>query len=650
MKKNLLNIFNRKYLILLVITVVSIVLIRAYFLDAWLKAGIIQAGQAAVGAKVDVRSAHLAVMTGHVQIKGVAVGDRLHPFRNLVEVKVVDLDLSTRSLLSGQVYVQNAQVSGIELGTSRKTSAALNKPKPPKKKVKLRKPTKLELEAQQEVKKTMAYYSWEAISTRLGLDELMDTSAFQFTNKLSKTSKDLSEWPANLEAQLASPNIEAQALLVQKQWDTLQKNAPSEFTKLPAYIKQVQALQDQIVSLNDLVQDKQKRINHATDYWQAQVSGLQKQANNDLLTLQDRIRSVQAKPMGAMNSVLGDQYKKVIVNVQDKVDMVLSKVKPKPKKIPWYQRFNVKGDDVVFPIYEHRPKFLIEHVQCDGVFGRFGDAFMGTIDEITFQQNVRNKPTVLKFHTKQGQSPRQFNVKGIIDLRGGVSMTVSGVASGFPVGASYWDTASIPFTIEKGLLGVNGQFVWSNGQLNLGTDIRAEGLQFIQAPSFREDDLFHKLMKDVVASTSLVDLKVRFEKGLLSMDSNLDEALSNAMNRVIDVEKSAWMKSAAAQWEQLVGEPLKGFEKQWSVAKGQVDESWRIERQKVDAQLVKMQDEMDKKMKSLGNQVDAERTAAEEKVKLDAKRAGDAVDLAKKIEEERLKKVLEEKVKGLKLF
>ena len=143
-----MTLLNKKYSILVLVLVVATLLIRVYFLDVWLKSGIISAGQAAVGAKVEVKSAHLDVMSGHIRIKGLAIGDRLHPFRNLIEVKLIDLDLSTRALLTGQFYVQNAQVSGIALGTARKTSAALKKPAPPKKKAKLRKPTKLEQAAQ----------------------------------------------------------------------------------------------------------------------------------------------------------------------------------------------------------------------------------------------------------------------------------------------------------------------------------------------------------------------------------------------------------------------------------------------------------------------------------------------------------------------
>ncbi len=643
-----MSFFNKKYTILLVVLVVATVLIRVYFLDAWLRSGIISAGQAAVGAKVEVKSAHLAVLSGHVLVKGLTVGDRLQPFKNIAQAEKIDLDLSTRALLSGQIFIQNVQVSGIAFGTARKTSAALKKPIPPKKKPKPRKPTKAELAAQKEVKQTVAYYSWEAIQARLGLKELMDTSAFQFTTKLNKTSKALSDWPATFQSQMSSPNVGEQASLIAKHWDVLQKEFPKDIMKLPEYLKKVQQLQTEIVSLNHLVQDKQQKISHATQYWQGQVTDLNHQAEKDLSTLQDRIQHVQSMPSGAIKDILGDQYLTVIASIQDKINMVKSKMKP--KKPAWYQRFWVKGDDIVFPIYEHRPKFLIKHVQCDGVFGRQGDAFLGTIDEITLQQGVRNKPTTILFRTKDAKSPRQFSLNGVLDLRHGVRVAMSGDAKGLSVAKSYWDTTSIPFIIDKGFMGVQGEFTWANNQLSLASDIQASGLVFSKTPNFRDNDLFHELLNQVMTHTSVVDLKVRFEKGMLSMDSNLDEALSLAMNEVIDIEKQKWMKLAAAQWDQLVGEPLRGVDKQFKQAKSDLDKQWQQERQKVDAQLQQIQTE-----------IDAAKASAENQVKQSGKQAEEALNQAKRAEEAKAQqlmneqkaaaqKVIEDKVKGLKLF
>lgn len=641
-----MKVLNKKYTILLVVLVVASVLIRVYLLDAWLKAGIIRAGQSAVGAKVEVKSAHLAILSGHVLVKGLTVGDRLHPFVNLAQAETIDLDLSTRALLSGQVFIQNVQVSGLAFGTARKTSAALKKPVPPKKKVNPRKLTKPELEAQKEVKQTVAYYSWEAIQSRLGLKALMDTSAFQFSETLNKTSKALSAWPETFQSQMNSPNVEEQVALIAKQWDALQKEVPTDILKVPDYLKQVQRLQAEVVSLNQLVQDKAQKINQATQYWHGQVVDLNRQAEKDLAALQDRIKRVQSMPSGAIKDILGDQYLTVIASIQDKIKMVQSKIKP--KKPAWYQRFWVKGDDIVFPIYEHRPKFLIKHVQCDGVFGRQGDAFLGTIDEITLQQGIRNIPTTILFWTKEAQSPRQFSLKGVVDLRHGVRVAMSGDAKGLSVAKSYWDTTSIPFVVDKGAMRVQGEFAWASGQLSLASDIQAGGLVFSKTSSFRENDLFHELLAQVVANTAMVDLKVRFQNGLLSMDSNLDEALSMAMNRMIDIEKQKWMKLAAAQWDQLVGEPLRGVEKQFQQAKSDLDGQWTRERQKVDVQLRQIQTEIVAAKASAENQVKQSGKQAEEELS-QTKRAEEAK--AQKIIDEQkaaAQKALDEKVKGLK--
>ena len=124
-----MKIFRWKAVIPLGLFVLLVVLFWTLYVDRLIRLGIEAGGTAAVGAKVDLRSARLHLFQGSLVLRGLAVTNPREPMTNLFEVDELNFDLSVRALLEKKFVAETVAVRGLRFNTARTTSGAL----PPKK-------------------------------------------------------------------------------------------------------------------------------------------------------------------------------------------------------------------------------------------------------------------------------------------------------------------------------------------------------------------------------------------------------------------------------------------------------------------------------------------------------------------------------------
>ena len=114
-----------KALLPLAVVLVLLVIGAVLFLDATVRRGVEAGGTAAVGAKVDLASAHVGLLDGNVTFRGLAVTDPGRPMTNLFEAEEIVFDVAILPALEGKVVVDTVAARGIRFGTARKTSGAI---------------------------------------------------------------------------------------------------------------------------------------------------------------------------------------------------------------------------------------------------------------------------------------------------------------------------------------------------------------------------------------------------------------------------------------------------------------------------------------------------------------------------------------------
>ncbi|TWT47622.1 TIGR03545 family protein [Botrimarina hoheduenensis] len=91
-----------------------------------LRQSIIQGGQAAVGARVEVREVAVSLRHARATIEGLQLANPSRPMENLLEADRLELDFDGNSLLRRKAIVDHAVLRGARFGVPRETSGALD--------------------------------------------------------------------------------------------------------------------------------------------------------------------------------------------------------------------------------------------------------------------------------------------------------------------------------------------------------------------------------------------------------------------------------------------------------------------------------------------------------------------------------------------
>ena len=120
-----MKIFRWKAVIPLGLFVLLVVLFWTLYVDRLIRLGVEAGGTAAVGARVDLRSARLHLFQASLVLRGLAVTNPREPMKNLFEVDELNFDINLRALLEKKFVAETVAVRGLRFGTARTVSGAL---------------------------------------------------------------------------------------------------------------------------------------------------------------------------------------------------------------------------------------------------------------------------------------------------------------------------------------------------------------------------------------------------------------------------------------------------------------------------------------------------------------------------------------------
>lgn len=109
-----------------VVLVAAIGLLWLLVVDDLVKAKIEEEGTAAVGAKVELDAANLTLFPTGLTLTRLQVTNPDEPMTNLVEITRLTMDLDGLQLLGRKVIIDEIQVDGVQFGTARATSGAID--------------------------------------------------------------------------------------------------------------------------------------------------------------------------------------------------------------------------------------------------------------------------------------------------------------------------------------------------------------------------------------------------------------------------------------------------------------------------------------------------------------------------------------------
>lgn len=90
-----------------------------------LRSALIDGGQQAIGARVEVAEVGVSLLGAKASVEGLQIANPSDPMQNLLEAERLDLDFDGGSLLRGKAIVDRGVLRGAKFGTPRETSGAL---------------------------------------------------------------------------------------------------------------------------------------------------------------------------------------------------------------------------------------------------------------------------------------------------------------------------------------------------------------------------------------------------------------------------------------------------------------------------------------------------------------------------------------------
>ncbi len=376
------------------LTVLAVIALAVWLgLNPLVRRATVATGQSAIGAKVEIGEVDASLVRTEICLRDVRVANPNAPMENLFRADEVVLDLETDALLRRKFIVREGRVSGLEIGTDRGTSGALDpgggwKPKVP--------------------------CGGLARHAEQWLDELAAVLKGQLAKQVDqlesvRLARHLTErWPAEYE------RLEARADRLKWRVDNLRQLSrvqPGDPAKV------LQAYQQAAAELREI----EREIGEL----RGQVDRLHRQAlldkdavvqarNRDVERIRGALRLEGLSPEALSEYLLGPELSRTISKLATWVHWGRQHL---PSEAGQTQPARRPGTDILFSGIRPRPDLLIHRLVLDGE-GRSGGKrfqFLAAVGGITSQPEVYGRPVVIRAQI-QGQTTVQM--EAVVDRTG----------------------------------------------------------------------------------------------------------------------------------------------------------------------------------------------------------------------------------------
>ena len=520
-----------------------------FFYDPILKFALVRAGEAAAGARVDIRSLRTKFLAGTLEIRGIQIADKNRPMQNLVEFSRAGFAFDVGQALRGKSVVREAALEGLRIGTPRKTSGALRP----------RKPSALELAVQKTVAPVERAAVGEAVTVKSNAVGMVDATKLQGLKKLDDAKAKSAEIQERWKGKAAETQaIEKEAREVENDMkslggggDPLQKvaQATADQKKLKDLIARVDAQQK--LAKKDL-SEVQDALKEADELRGKDVNGLLAAAGMPTLDSQDLTRRLLVSQAAARLSTALHWMRWARERAAAKKAAALAT-----------ERRLRRGVDVEFPRPRDYPQFLLEDAKLSGTLE---DLFLGQamklegdLKGVTSNPELYGKPAVLAL-TGGSAGGAAMKLYGELDQQNdpvGVVLKLDG--SGFSLGGATLGDGQMGALVSAGSAKATGELrsmgdEWKGEVLVSATGVKLE-------PKVALGGVADKLASDALKSLTNIQVRVGIsgkEDDLkLAFSSNIGDAVAGAMKKAVTGQFAAQRKALQSQVDALYGPKLK---------------------------------------------------------------------------------------------
>jgi len=411
-KKNRKGVVKLAPLVALVSAIAALVIVICVFKNPLAKKAIKSGCEAAFGAKTDVGSVDLRIMSASLTVHDIAVGNKDSVMKNLFQVGMIKVDFNLVQALRGKFDAQNLEVTDVAWNTDRTTSCEL----PPKKQKAQKKSedSKFVKEVKAKGAKALEDLKSQAADMLGGtdVDSIVANLESQLKTKTTaesakNTVTDLTaKWkdkPAELKTQVAEFSDSVSKL------QKLDVSGIKDAATLKATLDQVNSaieagnkLKAQAETTTTDIKNDAATVKKVGEDMTAAVASDMELAKSKLAAATNAVKNAKTLFTNALDTVGYDMLGKYYPYVKKAIDYGMkmknasSKNKDKTAKKSVKKEGSRRLAGTTFWYAQTSPSFLIEHALATGT------GFTAEATEITSDQDVRGKPMTVKGTYAQG--------------------------------------------------------------------------------------------------------------------------------------------------------------------------------------------------------------------------------------------------------
>ena len=507
-----------------------VVALGFFLLEPLLKLVIEQAGTRALSTKVSLESVNIGWSDASLALNGLEVADKKQPMRNQVEVGQIALDIDALEAFSGHLVSDKARLVGIKFNTPRSESGAVD-----------------EMVTLENVDEKVAGASDSFALPGLDLPD-MDTLVSKENSLTYQRYKAFREY---VDENKDAFEKRIDALKDKKKIDGY-KARFNEIKNAKGFMGKLQA----VSKAKDLKKDIDKDLK--------EVKQLRKDFDETVVEIRRRLKELEESPQQEADHLLskvgieggtqqvaqmlfGPELKGYLKQIKDFTSGEGSAAKE--PETPVAERG--KGIFVSFEEEQALPQVWFKQAELSGDFSGLGIpfGFKGEATHITDQQTLTGKPTavVLDLINEQVDSAK---LGVIVDLRKAQKIVIDSTIKGYQVKDM---PLSGDFDLNKGqadvVANISSVDEALSGSISMdmnSVSLTSSGSTFDKIPAAKD------ALSSIDAITAKAILSGNLDEPGVAITSNLDDILSNVLNKALEGQIAEYKKELTGKLEAML--------------------------------------------------------------------------------------------------
>jgi len=529
----------------------AMVLFWLLVVDGLVESTIEEQGTRAVGAKVELDAADVTLFPLGLRLTRLQVTNPDEPLTNMLEVAGMTMNMDGLQALRRKVIIPEMRVEGVQFGTARATSGAIED------QAAQREPT----EKEEETKFTLPPFEVPDVQQILEQEDLETLQLIRTIQDDIQREKEV--WKKRLR-ELSGKEEFAK---YKKRIETLKDATKGGIDGVVGGVEEIKTIKQDIEQDLEKLKAARTELNEKVAWLKQRMAQARTAPQRDVQRLKEKY---SLSPQGLANlgqTLLGKQIGAKLKKAAEYYEMLEPYLEGmESKSVPGEEKpksVRGKGQDIHFAEHEPLPELLIRHatvsLQLD-----VGD-LKGTIQNITPDQATLGSPLIYAFAGEQLKNLQSVTIEGTLDHRNPTQPkdTLYVKANDYGLQSIVVSThPDWPVVLASGLADVTvsaelrGQAITATGNTELSSLVISAG---------KPDDpnpLTHALSEAVLDISSLsvqADVTGTLQDYNVQIQSELDRVLKNAAGKMVKNLSASFEKKLRAAISDKVTEPLKSL-------------------------------------------------------------------------------------------